>query len=1105
MLETKIFFAQEFYEQYLSTINTIYFTNREIDVISCLLNARGTGKIAVFLSIDKRTVETHIRNIMSKIECNTREGIIDFIEVSTKILFLRKYYIILQNEKLFESSLKDIAKLNREKPPHCFLLQEQDKDPLTLKLKSHLELVGIKVSMGVREKKGDYTLFVFPHTLTNDISSSVLKKVTKSQNKVLLIQREKKNIKELPQELLKYDILYYEKQDNYFIFLFSVLKKILLNISLEKNIEEFKNKYKKPSSHETVAHAPLNDNQKTSSSVHSSWIYMGSLCLLFIFLGSGYLFFYGSHTNKVFIRSDLNVPSESALLNRSELMSQIKNAFKGTGGIQTVALVGIGGSGKTTLARQYAHQQKENLVWQINAETTISLIESFEALAYALATTEKDKGIFRSLMEIKNFQEREKKLVEFVKVRLKLQAHWLLIYDNVEKFTDIQKYYPLDIETWGQGKVILTTRDSTIQNNTQVNHTISIGELDKDQKLKLFSQILANPKNEKLTQAQVNETISFLEKIPPFPLDVSVAAYYLKTTNIPYAHYLEQLSKVDENFTSIQENILKGAGEYIKTRYGIITSSLEHLIKNHNDFADLLLFISLLDSQNIPRDLLTTYKSTSSVDNFVFHLKKYSLITNDSSSNTYSTFSIHRSTQDISFAYLAKILKLDQGNPLLKAIVYALDDYLSEAIEQEDFSKLQVMAQHLEKVLGRHDLFTDFYRMLLESKLGTIYYFINDDRFHQLLGNGLTQLPIENFSSEEKARISRSFLNMGAVYTGLRLDTQAQESFEKAVDIYGETGLKNYAELSWALSCLGNLHRRLKNYEKAREYLEQSIQLNKQHSGDKKRLSRTLAYLGSVYRGLGFYQKAIESLEESLALYNNSFSNDYFRIGWILTQLGNVYRELGSPAKAKECLESGLHIFQEHLPENHVDMGLALAYLGNYSREQGKYAESLEYLEKSLKIYNKYYDETHTRMGWLLYHLANTYKAMGKNQEAEKLFDKVLKIYATHTHKETLETGRLLREMAEISMGKNRLDDAENFIKRSLKIFQDHNHVDAYRSFEVLGEIYLIKSIQSPAAESQNLKSQALEAFNQALKIAEKNFPLNSVHSEMIRKKIKGE
>ena len=42
----------------LAIINGVKFTHREIDVIACLLNARGTSKIASFLCIALRTVMT---------------------------------------------------------------------------------------------------------------------------------------------------------------------------------------------------------------------------------------------------------------------------------------------------------------------------------------------------------------------------------------------------------------------------------------------------------------------------------------------------------------------------------------------------------------------------------------------------------------------------------------------------------------------------------------------------------------------------------------------------------------------------------------------------------------------------------------------------------------------------------------------------------------------------------------------------------------------------------------------------------------------------------------------------------------------------------------
>ena len=67
-INTKLFF-----EENLSSINNIKFTQREIDIISFIVNGRSTKKIASYLSISPKTVENYVRNIMLKLECNSRE------------------------------------------------------------------------------------------------------------------------------------------------------------------------------------------------------------------------------------------------------------------------------------------------------------------------------------------------------------------------------------------------------------------------------------------------------------------------------------------------------------------------------------------------------------------------------------------------------------------------------------------------------------------------------------------------------------------------------------------------------------------------------------------------------------------------------------------------------------------------------------------------------------------------------------------------------------------------------------------------------------------------------------------------------------------------
>src|SRR4029079_15211926 len=98
-------------------------------------------------------------------------------------------------------------------------------------------------------------------------------------------------------------------------------------------------------------------------------------CILGMFLAylmfaevSTYLAHDGIQQNQV-VRSEFVIPANSVLLNRAELIDRIDKSLKGTRGIQPLALVAIGGAGKTVLARQYAAQVKSSVGFEINAES----------------------------------------------------------------------------------------------------------------------------------------------------------------------------------------------------------------------------------------------------------------------------------------------------------------------------------------------------------------------------------------------------------------------------------------------------------------------------------------------------------------------------------------------------------------------------------------------------------------------------------------------------------------------------------------------------------------------------------------------------------------
>src|SRR5690606_9974333 len=109
-----IYLPEDIYSQELQTINGIKFSRREVDVIACILQGKSTKKTAALLSISPKTVATHVRNIMLKLEVNSRDSIIEFFEKTESIQVLKNYYKSLLINIAFEKSLLEISKLEKK-------------------------------------------------------------------------------------------------------------------------------------------------------------------------------------------------------------------------------------------------------------------------------------------------------------------------------------------------------------------------------------------------------------------------------------------------------------------------------------------------------------------------------------------------------------------------------------------------------------------------------------------------------------------------------------------------------------------------------------------------------------------------------------------------------------------------------------------------------------------------------------------------------------------------------------------------------------------------------------------------------------------------------
>lgn len=130
--------------------------------------------------------------------------------------------------------------------------------------------------------------------------------------------------------------------------------------------------------------------------------------------------------NSSFFCPKLVLPDKELLLDRIHLMRQIEDSFgHQVPGIQIVTLAGMAGSGKTTTARIYSNKKKFGVVWEINSETKDSLINSFNDLAFVLATTKEQKKEWLLMQKVQDPNIRSREIISFVSRSLRESPNWL--------------------------------------------------------------------------------------------------------------------------------------------------------------------------------------------------------------------------------------------------------------------------------------------------------------------------------------------------------------------------------------------------------------------------------------------------------------------------------------------------------------------------------------------------------------------------------------------------------------------------------------------------------------------------------------------------------
>ncbi|KAI1756797.1 hypothetical protein F4782DRAFT_549242 [Xylaria castorea] len=342
---------------------------------------------------------------------------------------------------------------------------------------------------------------------------------------------------------------------------------------------------------------------------------------------------------------------------RKDILDQIDKALifpqddseeKYSGLQLTFAICGLGGVGKTEIAREYAFSRQDffDAVFWIDAEQPTQLSEGFATIATQLGfsdSADKDRVVSRNiaLEWLSNPLKRSGSgglSVESINSTERDEANWLLVFNNADDLALLQTFWPL-----GQrGSILITSRDPMAKR----------GRPGVD--LKPFKQKEAAALLRKLTNAtEIPENkkalISLSERLGGLPLAITQVAALIDRWEMTLSEFLRYLDKQPSIKT-----VAKSKPPTLQDHYNhslFTVWALESLNPSALATLRVLSFLnpdSIRESlllQTTPSDLLPHYPTSEEL--FItarLDLTKTSLVRRD---RVESQMTVHRLVQDV--------------------------------------------------------------------------------------------------------------------------------------------------------------------------------------------------------------------------------------------------------------------------------------------------------------------------------------------------------------------------------------------------------------------------------------------------------------------------
>lgn len=734
----------------------------------------------------------------------------------------------------------------------------------------------------------------------------------------------------------------------------------------------------------------------------------------------------------------VNVPSQARFFTgRLDFFEKLEQLFLTN---NSIALIGMGGIGKTQIALQYANKMKQRyryIVW-LNAESEESRLSGLDQIAICLklGTTE------------------PKRLPDLVKGWLEQSENWLLILDNVPSYRDVEKLIP----TGDRGHLIITTHFKS----DRFLNALQVPELSKQDGalvvLRRAEIIAADAAIDDWSDDAAKAALKLAEEMQGLPLALDQAGAYIANSGgqVSISDYLKMYESESKNLLS---NRVSDSDDHPLSVTATVNLSKVRLSKQSGDAREILEQCCFLAPEAIPISLFVDVPtSVSSVD----LLSRWSFVSIDQ-----DELRIHRVVQTV----IASSMAIDERRHVVSSAVKRLaQSFLGCNSKGVDAHKalLKLLPHGMTVIrhacelgikipelstcfefcddtltnLGKDDESSKLLNLEIELQPGGSAREINllsrrgrnarkMGRFAEAEGYYKAVLDAQLALGEAGCDLLICINNLAIVY-----DYWAREDSSKYE--LADDQIQRALEICEQYSCDGtpavNAHVKAGNravaknqYQDAERLYLKALSLSETDPISYQTVDTIRINLANVYRAHmpDRIDEAIVLLEEATRSQENVYGPDHTAVTGSLLNLANVYQQINRPLDAEPLLERIVGIRTKNAPTD-LATGESVIELAKFRISEGKKEESLILLNQALSILHIRKPVQPNTVAKGLRKIAGLYEQCRDFDSAAKLFEEVISICEDNlTEQEYLHKSLDLSGLANCYQHIGRKDEAD--------------------------------------------------------------------------------